>query len=365
MFDIFDILVSGFQAYNQIGMFIGALVCLGIGGLLLGNSLYWRVHAHRASGTIIGVLGKNGMYTPVYRYTLPDGQTHEAKSDISTGWLRGYRSGRVVPLMISSHNPAEARPTNSFLMEIVGLVLIVPGLLLGYFAITAFPVTPMTWIMAGAMLLYLAERGYSIIIPKSQRLSIEEWRKTRGLDEKNSINLSDVKPIEELISTPSYRQERQNQLKNYKFAKPLLSILSAGLLCIGVYEGFRVARLEATGFRADGEVVRLNEQYSSGSHGGSYSYYPVVRYKTEKNTTIEFKDSVGSNPPSYRRGDKVTVLYLENDPKGEAIIDRGLFWNWAIPGILLLAAGFVAWAAIAMLRDTGTKEQEFVRRRAA
>ena len=362
---MFDILVSGFQAYNQIAMFIGALVCLGLGGLLLGNSLYWRVHAHRASGTIIGVLNKNGMYTPVYRYTLPDGQAHEAKSDISTGWLRGYRTGRVVPLMISSHNPAEARPTHSFLMEIVGLVLIVPGLLLGFFALTAFPVTPMTWIVAGIMLLYLAERGYSVIIPKNQRLSIEEWRKTRGLDNKYSINISEVKPIEELVSMPAYQQERKRQLKNYRFAKPLLALLAAGLLCIGVYEGFKVARLEATGLRADGEVVRLNEEHSSGSNGGSYSYYPVVRYKTEKNVMIEFKDSFGSNPPIYHRGDKVSVLYLAGDPKNESIIDRGLFWNLAIPGILLLAAGLAAWAVIAMLRDRTAQDQEFVRRSTA
>jgi len=56
-------------------------VCLGLGGLILGNSLYWRIHALRASGTIVGVVSRNGAYTPVYRYTLQDGQTHIAKSN--------------------------------------------------------------------------------------------------------------------------------------------------------------------------------------------------------------------------------------------------------------------------------------------
>jgi hypothetical protein len=163
---MFDFFASGIQAYNQVGMFIGALICLGIGGLILGNSLYWRVHAHRAQGTIIGVVSNNGMYTPVYRYKLRDGQTHEAKSDTSTGWLRGYQTGRVVPLMISSHNPTEARTANNISFEIVGLLFIMPGLWLGHTALTAYPVTPMTWIMAGAMLLYLAERVYSIWIPQ-------------------------------------------------------------------------------------------------------------------------------------------------------------------------------------------------------
>jgi hypothetical protein len=65
----------------------------GLGGLILGNSLYWRVHALRASGVIIGVTAKNGMYAPVYRYTLPDAQTHEAQSDTSSGTTRGTETG--------------------------------------------------------------------------------------------------------------------------------------------------------------------------------------------------------------------------------------------------------------------------------
>src|SRR5258705_4366248 len=129
---MFDLLASGMQAYAQIGMFIGALTCLGLGGLLLGDSLYWRVYAIRASGTVIGVIAKNSMYKRVYRYALPDGQTHEAKTDIGRSWLRGSETGRSIPLLISSHNPANAREANSYLFEIAGIVIIVPGALLGY-----------------------------------------------------------------------------------------------------------------------------------------------------------------------------------------------------------------------------------------
>ena len=48
---MFDLIFQGAQAWNQVGFFIGALFCLGIGGLILGNSLYRRVHAPRAQGT--------------------------------------------------------------------------------------------------------------------------------------------------------------------------------------------------------------------------------------------------------------------------------------------------------------------------
>src|SRR4029077_5751800 len=106
---MFDLILSGLQAYNQIGMLIGAAICLGLAGLLLGNAFYWRLTATRVVGTTVGVLGNDGMYAAVYRYTAPDGRIVEAKSDIATGWIGGYETGRQVPLLISRHNPAEAR----------------------------------------------------------------------------------------------------------------------------------------------------------------------------------------------------------------------------------------------------------------
>jgi hypothetical protein len=178
---MFDFIADGIQAYNQAGLFLGALVCFGLGGLILGNSLYWRLHALRATGTVIGVIDKGGMYTPVYRYTLADGQTHEAKSDTSSGWARGKETGRAVPLMISAHNPTQAREANSYLLDAIGLVIIAPGVAFAYAALTSYPVTWKTGVMAVVMLVFLAVHGRRVLIPKGQRLSIEEWRKQRGL----------------------------------------------------------------------------------------------------------------------------------------------------------------------------------------
>src|SRR5690348_1527740 len=111
---MFDLIFSGISAYNQVGMFIGALVCLGLGGLILGDALYWRIHSLRVSGTIIGVMKNGGMYTPVYRYALADGKTYEAKSDVSTGSPDGYQTGRSVPLLVSPDDPSKAQASNSY-----------------------------------------------------------------------------------------------------------------------------------------------------------------------------------------------------------------------------------------------------------
>jgi hypothetical protein len=304
------------------------------------------VHSVRVSGTIIGVMAENGMYCPVYRYAAPDGQMHEAKSDTSSSGVGGKNTGRVVPLMISPHNPSEARQANNYLLEIIGLLIAAPGIWLGYTALTAYPVTPMTWIMAVAMIVYLAERGHRILIPKGQRLSIAEWKQQHGLGETSAIDLSAVKPIEDIASAPELQKTQQAQFVQYKKAAPLIGLLAVVLVAVAIYQGLRIARLEAAGLRAPGVVVRLKEESSSSGH---YDYFAVVRFRTDKNVNVEFKDDIGSNPPSHRAGDRVTVLYLAGTPQ-DAIIDRGIWWNWAIPAILVLAAAFVVGLLIAIRR---------------
>lgn len=346
---MFDLIFQGAQAYNQVGFFIGAVVCLGIGGLILGNSLYWRVHALRAQGTVIGVIANGGAHIPVYRYTSADGQSHVAKSDTGSGWLRGKETGRVVPLMISAHNPTQAREARSHLLDLVGIVFVVPGVVFGYVALTAYPITLMTWIMAAGMLLYIGERGYRVLIPKGKRLSIEEWKKQHNIGQ-TTLDLSNVKPIETLVSAPEVAQARLRQSQSYKKVVPILAAVAVLLLGIGVFQSLRISRLEAQGLRAQGQVVRLNSEHGSGS-GGS-TYYPVVRFRTQTNSTVEFKDSVGTNPPSHRTGDKVTVLYLPGDPQRQAIIDRGFVLNWTIPGIVFLFAAGLAMLCIALRRQT-------------
>jgi hypothetical protein len=344
---VLDFLVGAMAAYNQVGMFIGAVVCLGLGGLILGNSLYWRRHALRACGTIIGVISRNGLYTPVYRYTLPDGQSHVAKSDTSSGTVRGKETGRVVPLMISAHNPSEARGTNSYSLDLIGLVLMVPGICFGYTALTAYPMTPMTWIMAAGLLVYLAERAHRVLIPKGQRLSIAEWRQQHGLGNAVAIDLAEVKPIEAILSAPDVRAAEQRQVQSSRKAAPLIGLFAVVLVAVGLFQARKIAHLEAAGLRAQGVVVRLKEE----SDSGRSSYYAIVKYKTDRNETVEFKDNVGSNPPGHRRGDQVTVLYLADNPQQEAMVDRGIWWNWAIPAIIFSVAAFLVWVMVFTLRS--------------
>jgi hypothetical protein len=213
----------------------------------------------------------------------------------------------------------------------------------------------MTWIMAVALIVYLAEHGRRIVIPKGQRLSVAEWKKQHGLSETSVIDLSAVTPIEGIAGAAEFQKAQQAQFASYKKAAPLIGLFAVLLLGFAIYQGGKIARLEAAGLRAPGEVVRLKEEYSS-SGGGHYDYFAVVKFRTDNNVTVEFKDDIGSNPPSHRSGDKVTVLYLADTPQRDAIIDRGIWWNWAVPAILVLAAGFVVGLLVVVLRSGASRK---------
>lgn len=69
--------------------------------------------------------------------------------------------------------------------------------------------------------------------------------------------------------------------------------------------------------------------------------YPVVEFTAADGTRRTFRDSTGSSPPAYERGERVEVLYKADSP-GDARIDSFLSL-WLLPlvfgGIGLLFAG--------------------------
>jgi hypothetical protein len=86
---MFGLVAQGLAALNQVGLLLAALVCGGIGALFVGNAAYWRLHAIRVQGEVIGVRQGGKCYNTVYRYTLPSGESHEATSREGSSSLRG------------------------------------------------------------------------------------------------------------------------------------------------------------------------------------------------------------------------------------------------------------------------------------
>src|SRR2546429_9422223 len=104
---MFDLFADPLSAVNQLAAFMGALACWGLGGWLVGSAVYWRLHAVRVCGEVIGVRPKGKCYNSVYRYVAPSGETLEATPIEGSGRLRRRGNRTPVPLLGIPHKPQE------------------------------------------------------------------------------------------------------------------------------------------------------------------------------------------------------------------------------------------------------------------
>lgn len=105
----------------------------------------------------------------------------------------------------------------------------------------------------------------------------------------------------------------------------------AGVLAV------RTAGFLADAKAVDGVVVGLDEQYSSSENGSTRStYHAEVAYEVG-GQALGFTDRIGTNPPRYDVGERVTVLYDPADP-GDARLDAAYgYWLETIFGLVALA----------------------------
>jgi hypothetical protein len=103
------------------------------------------------------------------------------------------------------------------------------------------------------------------------------------------------------------------QKNNHLLAAGILlgmGVIFAGIAAFIFYQGYM---LERDGIQAEGTVIGLAE--SRDEDGTSYA--PVIRFQTQGGREFEFKSNYYSNPPQYKIGQKVTIIYPPDRP-GEA-----------------------------------------------
>jgi hypothetical protein len=319
-----DLFFEGAIAFEQVMLLVAGLLCMGLGGLLVGYEVHRRLRGVRVTGTVIGVReSKPHMYQNVYRYMLPTGEMHEGTSDVGSNSTSGRHTGRTVELLVFPERPERVSEAGSYIAGAFGALLLLGGLWPLYIAMAQWRVTPFVWLVLAGCVAYLAMRVRKHLIPESQRKSLPQWQaelRARRLAELQAIP---VRPIEEILSTAEVTERVVREGRARRVARPLLLLGGIAAVGLAIYVGRETAQLSTTGARAAGHVVEVRAE----SDSDGTTYRAIVRFEAG-GETVQFRDKVGSYPPSHRVGDAVTVLYLKRSPEDSAIIDRGV-WNWA------------------------------------
>lgn len=320
---MFDMLISGAAAFNQLIAFGAALLCALLGAVLVGNALYWKLRALRVQGELIGVRQQGKTYRSVYRYTGPDGHSYEGTSNQGSSSLAGRATGASVALLVMPGDLTQVEEARSHAWTLIGIVFLATGSGLFYYAVHMWPIGPATWVVAGLLIVYAAVRIRRVVL-RSRTSSLP----------RNSATMAalPLQRSEDILAQPERRALDARQRTLLKRWSPLLLLLGLLSLALSYHLGRTLLVLQASGYRASGTVQSLE---TSSTSSNDTTYYPQVTFIARSGAAVRFRDRVGSNPPAYRVGEAVAVLYLPQDP-GSAMIDRGI-WNWIGPGIVLLA----------------------------
>lgn len=135
-------------------------------------------------------------------------------------------------------------------------------------------------------------------------------------------------------------------MKIIKFFKYGFTVIGLCLLAAALFLYLNQKAFISKAALSEGTVIGLAERSDTDLSVTSIYYYPMVEFHTRTNERIEFLSSSGTNPPSYRKGEKVEVLYLPNEPQNAFI--KGFFSLWGaaliiggVGGMFLLIGGTI------------------------
>ena len=106
------------------------------------------------------------------------------------------------------------------------------------------------------------------------------------------------------------------------------------LLAIGVFLLIRTRMFISKAQEVKGTVIRM--VYTRSSEGGGYS--PVYQFRTIEGQVVEVQDGLSSNPPMFKEGQVIDVLYDPANPQSARIKK---FMSLYFVSILLSGLGLI------------------------
>ena len=277
------------------------------------------------------------LYYPVYRYTSPAGRRFQATSDVPFGVSPKLVTGRKLRLLYLKKHPDRVAEAGVQIVEAVGWGLLALAALAVGLAMTLWPITTVTWLMVGVV-------SVAVIYGLRRAMPLRGEKPFTSLTRQpppEDLIGAPVQPIEEILSGPIRAERQRKQRIAGLIVTPILVAAGVGVFALGAHLGRTTYLLLSTGERAHGTV--LFSELVKTLHGSSY--YPVVQFTTRHGQAVQFRDKMGSDPPAYREGQAVDVLYFPDGPETSATIDRGVL-NWLAPAILCIGGVFLAVVAL-------------------
>jgi hypothetical protein len=130
------------------------------------------------------------------------------------------------------------------------------------------------------------------------------------------------------------------------FVPTLFMVIGILLLLKGYEHGYKSYERERGSASASGEIVKI-VPYLSKKPGKSSAiqYFPDVKYTTAEGKEATFRSQVTSRADHYKPGDKVRVLYKDDNPQDAVIGSFSALWALALifgsGGLLVML--FASW----------------------
>jgi hypothetical protein len=142
-----------------------------------------------------------------------------------------------------------------------------------------------------------------------------------------------------------------------RWALFVFSSIGLGWLLIGLFTVWRTYKFIGHSVPVQGKIVALQPETQTDSDGQhSITYAPVFAFTAHDGASYTVTSSSSSNPPSYKVGEAVSVLYELDNPQTAKI--SSFFGLWFLPAIF--GGGGVAFSLVSLaivLRGRGAIAQ--------
>lgn len=127
-------------------------------------------------------------------------------------------------------------------------------------------------------------------------------------------------------------------LKFFRIGQYVFVAIGLGLMLIGFILAYRTTQFKKSAIMVPGTVVELIEKVSHSDEGTSIVYVPRVAFRTAEGQESVFISDTGSNPPGFRPGETVEVMYRPGDPYDARI---NTFWQLYLAPVICIGIGSV------------------------